>query len=515
MSTKLTLKRFWQTLLMLALLTPILTGCAIFAAESEAPAVELDEYQAAGDQQAAQEGRAADDAPAEEAVAGSRDESVDNGVLVEAEEAEMERAAEPAPESGFADADAAEAGGMGGGGAGGEVASAPLPTMAAPPVAEAVEGDRGGGDAFAADAEIVPRGSEPVVIPQQVVPLQAGEIDDNAEWDDYLLYRREFLTDGFYPVHDVDVTGRHIINVRTTDDFPVLSARVRIYSGQALVSDTRTYATGQTLFFPNANPRFADEESFEVTVEKGDAIAEFTLNVNEINEWHVVLGQIAPTQERVNLDVLFLIDATGSMADEIEQLQSNILSISAQIDALPSRPNTRYGMVTYRDRGDEYVTRVYDFTPDVGEFQNDLNRVRASGGGDTPESLNEALYDAVHRPEWRVDNTVSLVFLVADAAPHLDYGNDADYAEEMAEAARLGIKIHPIASSGLDPQGEFIFRQIGQYTMGHFIFLTYEGEQGGFDRPDLEAGGQDYSVGALDELVLRLIEDELDALSRR
>jgi hypothetical protein len=224
------------------------------------------------------------------------------------------------------------------------------------------------------------------------------------------------------------------------------------------------------------------------------------------------------------LDVLFLIDSTGSMSDEIEQLQSNILHISEQIAALPGAVDVRYGLVAYRDRGDEYVTRLHDFTPDVAAFQIDLNGLRAGGGGDTPESLNEGLRRALHDVTWRGEDAVKLVFLVADAAPHLDYPQDYDYAEEMVFAAQQGIKIHPIASSGLDETGEFIFRQIAQYTLGHFIFLTYEGGQAGVagdSRPDLHVGepsdpetqvSGDYTVEQLDDLVLRLITDELAAL---
>jgi hypothetical protein len=212
------------------------------------------------------------------------------------------------------------------------------------------------------------------------------------------------------------------------------------------------------------------------------------------------------------------------MGDELAQLQNNILGISSQIDSLPGNIDVRYGLVTYRDRGDAYVTRIYEFTPEVGSFQVSLNSAGAAGG----ESLNEALHNAIQNVSWRGDDTVKLVFLVADAQPHLDYPQDFDYAEEMQVAAQSGIKIHPIASSGLDQVGEYIFRQLAVHTMGHFVFLTYEqGTAGspGIERPDLNVGTPDnpmtqqdqgdYTVERLDDLVLRLITDELSALSVR
>jgi hypothetical protein len=494
MIAEFTPKRTPIALLALVALVPVLSGCGLFGGTAAEPGtgVLLDAESEEVFQQ---------EAPIEEPAAEFEESAVEEGYAATAPSA-------PAVAGEAVDGDTGD---FGGGESAEPLAGAPAEFEAR---SEVAEGDSFGADEVAPESAPAAGGAEVEFAPQQVLALQAGEIDDNADWDDYLFYRRQFLDDGYYNVHDVDVTGRHVIDVRYDDGLPVLGARVRVYSGQRLVSDTRTYATGQTLFHPNATRRGQGENRFRVVVEKDGDEAEFTLNVNETNEWFVTLqGKGQSLQDPIRLDVMFLIDATGSMADEIEELESNILSISAQIDDFPGQVQTRYGMVAYRDRGDEYVTRVYDFTPDVRDFQADLSSVRAEGGGDNPESLNEGLHDALHRPEWRVEDTVSLMILVADAPPHLDYANDYDYAEEMVEAARLGVKIHPIASSGLDPQGEFIFRQIGQYTMGHFIFLAYEeGQQGEFVRDDLEAGGQDFSVEALDELVVRLIGDELYAL---
>src|SRR5687767_5144570 len=129
---------------------------------------------------------------------------------------------------------------------------------------------------------------------------------------------------------------------------------------------------------------------------------------------------------------------------------------------------------------------------------------------------------ALNAVNWRGEDAIKLVFLVADAPPHLEYPDDTDYSVLMQDALARGIKVHPIASSGLQPEGEYILRQIAQYTMGHFIFLTYqEGVAGtvGDDRPDLDVGEArdeqgvgDYSVAQLDELVVRLIRDEIAAL---
>jgi hypothetical protein len=202
------------------------------------------------------------------------------------------------------------------------------------------------------------------------------------------------------------------------------------------------------------------------------------------------------------------------MGDEISQLKENIRAISAQIDALPTQPDVRFGLVTYRDRGDAYVTQAFDFTPSVEQFAEILAAVEADGGGDYPEDLNEGLSQAIHNVEWRVDGTVSLIFLVADAPPHLDYGQENHYAFEMLGAVQRGVKIYPIASSGLDEQGEYVFRQLAQFTGGRFIFLTYGAEGPGSTGTETDLNVSDYPVSSLDQLVVRIVEEELAYLIR-
>ncbi len=335
--------------------------------------------------------------------------------------------------------------------------------------------------------------------------LRAGEVDDNANWDDYLLYRLNYAGP---PVHDRDVSERYIIAVNDQRGRPLLDAGVTFYAGNELVFSGRTYATGQLLFFPTALGVSDQVTAFRVVVQKGDAQQEATLIRGETYQLTVNLAHPGRAQgEPVNLDVLFLIDSTGSMADEIDKLQESIQEIAARIDRLPSQPRVRFAMTIYRDRDDLFVSRTFDFTPDVGIFSEALAEVEAEGGGDYPESLNEALYRAIHGPEWLGKDSVQLIFLVADAPPHLDYAQDYDYAVEMVEAAERGIKVFPIASSGLDDQGEHIFRQIAQFTQGRFIFLTYgpEGQPGDSTTHHVE----DYTVQKLDDLVVRMIEEEL------
>lgn len=392
--------------------------------------------------------------------------------------------------------------------------------MSGAPV-EAVDG-AGAGEVRSAESDVIGGADSASVpaAPEQQGDLRAGLIDDNVLWDDFLLYRREALENQTFVFNDVDVSVRHIITVRDDDGLPVLGARVSVSDAQgSTLIQTRTLADGRTLFFPQ---QFGEaQDSYEVSVERDGVTEQFTLdNSGGQRAWDVTLD-VPERQtfavERPRVDVMFLIDTTGSMGDEIAQLQATLLDVSTQIAVLEGNPDVRFGMVTYKDRGDEYVTCIYDFTPDVAVFQADLNLVTAGGGGDKPESLNEGFYDAIHSVEWRTEETISLIFLITDAAPHLDYPDDYNYAVEMVEAAERGIRVHPIGSSGLELPEEYILRQIGQYTQGQFVFLTYAGGvpgTAGDERPDLSAGADpsNFTVAALDDVILELITRDITAL---
>ena len=168
-------------------------------------------------------------------------------------------------------------------------------------------------------------------------------------------------------------------------------------------------------------------------------------------------------------------------------------------------------MLSYRDRDDDYVTRLYDFESSVERFRSSIRDVRADGGDDYPESMNQALHEAVNDAGWRKSG-IRLIFLVADAPPHLDYPQDEDYSVDMVRARQAGIKVFSVASSGLDQQGERVMRQIAQQTMGKFLFILYASSpQGGLDTPH---SVEQYSVDQLDDLIVGLIKDELAALGQ-
>ena len=353
--------------------------------------------------------------------------------------------------------------------------------------------------------------------------VTAGLVDDNADFGEYLAYRQR---NAGQPVRERDISERYRLEVTDAQGRPVHDAEVAVQRAgvAAPVMWARTDTAGRVWLHPRAflAPGFEAERVLGVAVRKGGMQARASLLRGQTQALQVRLGAMVnavadartDSSRRPRLDLVFMVDATGSMGDEIDKLKTSMRAMAQQIAQLPGQPDICYGLVAYRDRGDVFLTRTHDFTNDLGAFQGLLERIHAQGGGDTPEALNEALHEVVHGLSWRVD-AARMVVLVADAPPHLDYGGP-QYDVDMQAALAKGIKVFAVGASGLDPVGEYIFRQIAQYTAGRFVFLTYQDAL----NPASGAGTQtvhdvkNYSVQTLDQLVVRLVREEMARLAR-
>lgn len=340
-------------------------------------------------------------------------------------------------------------------------------------------------------------------------PVTAGMVDDNADFGEYLRFR-----DRTQVTHRArDVRQRYLLQVRTARGAVVPDAEVAVRAPGGAAMWARTDAGGRAWLHPDAFDPNASQV-YEIAVRKNGRQAGGFLQRGQKSAVDIVLADDA-APARARLDLVFLIDATGSMADEIGRLKTTLRTIASEVAQLPSRPDTCFGLVAYRDKGDAFLLRSHDFTNDLDAFQGVLNALQANGGGDYPEALNEALHETVHQLSWRGSGATRMVVLLADAPPHLDYGGP-QYDDDMLVALGKGIKVFSVGASGLDKQGEYIQRQIAQYTGGRFVFLTYKDAERPSSGPGRETVHDvgNYSVQTLDRLIVRLVSEELDKLPR-
>jgi Mg-chelatase subunit ChlD len=397
--------------------------------------------------------------------------------------------------------------------------SAPAPALSPPTAATGV-------------ARVAPKvfAPPPFPTPEPQRPAQervtAGMVDDNADFGAFLDYRKR---NAGLAVRDRDVSERYLLEVTDAAGRPVHDAEVAV-QGAGIAEPlmwARTDAAGRVWLHPRAflRPTVDGQPALRVAARKGASVGTAPLVRGQAQAVQLRLGG-QPASGPARLDLVFLVDATGSMDDEIAKLKGSMRAMAQQISQLPGRPDICYGLVAYRDRGDAFLTRSHDFTDDLGAFQDGLARLQAGGGGDTPEALNEALHETVHGLSWRAD-AVRLVVLVADAPPHLDYtncrvaheqpGRCPQYDRGMQAALAKGIKLFAVGASGLDPVGEYVFRQMAQYTAGRFVFLTYRDAADPGSGPGAQTSHdvRNYSVQTLDKLVVRLVGEELAKLAAR
>jgi len=207
-----------------------------------------------------------------------------------------------------------------------------------------------------------------------------------------------------------------------------------------------------------------------------------------------------------SLDLMFVMDTTGSMSDELEYLKAELEDIIRQVDRNNAGMNIRLSINVYRDVGDEYVVRPTPFTDNISEQISFLRRQSADGGGDWEESVEKALADALEQHDWNDSATAKLMFLVLDAPPH----NTDKIRDEMhrltAVASGMGVRIIPVASSGIDKVTEFLLRALSMATGGTYVFLT---DHSGIGGTHIEPTIGEYKVEQLNELLIRLIDGYL------
>jgi uncharacterized protein YegL len=186
-----------------------------------------------------------------------------------------------------------------------------------------------------------------------------------------------------------------------------------------------------------------------------------------------VINPLSNDQSRI--DVVFVLDTTGSMSGLIQAAKEKIWSIATTMASAQSAPEIRMGLVAYRDRGDAYVTRVVDLSSDLDSMYATLMDFQADGGGDGPESVNQALYDAVHKVSWSQQaGTYKVVFLVGDAPPHMDYQDDVKYPVTLAAAKAQGIVVNAI-QSGQTGSTTPAWQQIARLGDGHYFQVGQAG----------------------------------------
>src|SRR5581483_919524 len=178
---------------------------------------------------------------------------------------------------------------------------------------------------------------------------------------------------------------------------------------------------------------------------------------------------------RPNVEVVFAIDTTGSMGGLIEAAKQKVWSIANEVAKGKPAPRIKLGLVAYRDRGDSYVTQVFDLSENLDKVYKDLLAFKADGGGDFPEHVLKALDDSAEKISWSSDpKTLKMLYLVGDAPPHTEYGDTPPMDKILQKRVKKGVIINAI-QCGREPQTTEAWQKIARLGEGKFLAIAQDG----------------------------------------
>lgn len=332
--------------------------------------------------------------------------------------------------------------------------------------------------------------------------LTAGEWSDNRNWDFFDGVRKKADWKGMEPNWGFDLSNRYYVKV-TSGGKPQNDVKVVLKDKKGnKVFEGRSDNNGDCYLFAGL---FDKESAAGGTIEVATAGGTKSVNAGSAGNTRAITVDITRTARVSNkLDIMFMIDATGSMGDEIKYLKEELSDVVRRVKAESEQMvDIRVSANVYRDKGDEYVVRSFPFTNDMSKVLTDLNAQYAGGGGDFEEAVEEGLDDGINKHDWSEDATARIMFLVLDAPPHNTPENKAKIQKAVLNAAKKGIRIIPVASSGVDKNTEFLMRFLSIATGGTYVFLT---DHSGIGNSHIEPTIGKYDVEYLNNLMVRLIK---------
>lgn len=335
--------------------------------------------------------------------------------------------------------------------------------------------------------------------PDQSGLITAAEWNDLDHWTYWLeLLQKEEFEDfpeywGIYPLQRLSLILRDA-------GTPVIDASVELVQAGNTVWKARTDNTGSAELWPNLfDPDFTSG-NYSLVIEGEE--------VEQPVEWYQTdqLMEIEWSATNVNttaVDIAFVVDATGSMGDELSFLQDDMENMLAKFAIEHSQFDLRTGTVFYRDEDEEYLVKHSDFTSDLGSTVNYIQEQSANGGGNYPEAVHSALKTTLNDLSWSRQARTRIAFLILDAPPHYEPQVLDDLRSSIKGLSEKGVKLIPISASGVDKPTEFLMRMMSIATNSTYVFITNDS---GIGNDHIEASVGEYEIEYLNNLMLRLME---------
>ncbi len=334
----------------------------------------------------------------------------------------------------------------------------------------------------------------------QAGQITAGEWNDLTNWDDWTSLLNDNDYNSMQDRWGIHPTERYSVFVTNNENVPLVDLKVELRAGDEVVWLTRTDNGGKAELWSGIfkKERRAKTALSAKIYHNGDT---YDLDVQSGKSANLKIKTNCKNAK--NVDIMFVVDATGSMGDEINYLKSEVKDVIEKSIKETGELNLRIGSVFYRDMNDQYLTKVSPLSKDLDRVYKFINDQKASGGGDYPEAVDAALEEALAQ-QWTDDAIARIIFLLLDAPPHEAAEVKTSIRDQIAEAAERGIKIIPVSASGINRETEFLLKFMSIATNGTYVFIT---DDSGIGNAHLDPLVDDYEVEKLNDLLIRLISN--------
>ena len=334
--------------------------------------------------------------------------------------------------------------------------------------------------------------------------ITAGEWNDLDHWDFWGGLMTSETFSKFSEYWQFHTSNRFAFTVYAPDGKPAPGVTVSLMRGG---SELWTAVTGNdgradcwAGLFQSEN--IEDASSFSVRLDGRDVEKKPVMSSWENGVTMNTYSVASAPKVTSGADIAFIVDATGSMSDEISFLKDDMTNILSKAEASDGEVKYRTAALFYRDEGDEYVTKYSNFTSKISETSKFIKKQTADGGGDYPEAVHTALEVSLQSLSWDENARARIAFMLLDAPAHHNDEVIASLQKSIASYAKKGIRLIPVAASGVDKNTEFMLRFFSCVTCGTYVFITNDS---GIGNDHIEASVGEYEVEQLNELISRLI----------
>ncbi len=333
--------------------------------------------------------------------------------------------------------------------------------------------------------------------------LTAGEINDYSKWKMWQDISDSELK-SYADAWKIAPKGRYTLELRSQSGLPLADAIVQLVANRSkVIYSARTDNTGKAELWYTTIGEEIVRSGLSMKINYRGQKKEIK-NVTPFDEGLNHLMMRVECSEMNNVDIAFVVDATGSMGDELNYLKKEMNDIIFKSKQISSTLNFHFANVFYRDEGtEEYLTKTMDFSRVLSESVQFIDNQRAGGGGDYEEAVEVALDSAINNLKWSEEARTRIIFLILDAPPHNNAANQKKLNELMRKAAEKGIRIVPVGASGINKSTEYLMRTMAIATNGTYTFLT---DHSGIGNSHIEPSTDEYEVESFNDILVRIVK---------